>query len=71
MVLVGGIRVLADFPDALGRGEPVDLPAWQAGYLLFASDLADLLVFRPEQKQSTVPAAKPLPFVNRTDSLMA
>jgi WD40 repeat protein len=41
-------RVLADFLDALGRGEPVDLPGWQARYPAFASDLADLLAARQE-----------------------
>jgi WD40 repeat protein len=41
-------RVLADFLDALGRGEPVDLPAWQARYPSFAAELADLLAARRE-----------------------
>jgi WD40 repeat protein len=41
-------RVLADFLDALGRGDRVDLPAWQARYPSFASDLADLLAARQE-----------------------
>src|SRR2546423_1341126 len=35
-------RVLADCLDALGRGEPPDLPAWQARYPAFAAELADL-----------------------------
>jgi WD40 repeat protein len=41
-------RVLADFLDALGRGDAPDLPAWQARYPAFASDLADLLAARQE-----------------------
>jgi WD40 repeat protein len=41
-------RVLADFLDALGRGDAPDLPAWQARYPAFASDLADLLAARRE-----------------------
>ena len=41
-------RVLADFLDALGGGESVDLPAWQARFPSFASDLADLLAARQE-----------------------
>src|SRR5262249_20094954 len=41
-------RVLADFLDALGRGDRVDLPAWQARYPAFAQDLADLLAARRE-----------------------
>jgi WD40 repeat protein len=40
--------VLADFLDALGRGEPPDLHAWQARHPAFASDLADLLAARQE-----------------------
>jgi WD40 repeat protein len=39
-------RVLADFLDALGRGERVDLPAWQARYPAFAAELADLVAAR-------------------------
>jgi WD40 repeat protein/tRNA A-37 threonylcarbamoyl transferase component Bud32 len=41
-------RVLADLLDALGRGDPVDLPAWQARYPSFATDLADLVTARRE-----------------------
>jgi WD40 repeat protein len=41
-------RALADFLDALGRGDRVDLPAWQALYPAFAQDLADLLAARRE-----------------------
>jgi WD40 repeat protein len=39
---------LADLLDALGRGEPVDLPAWQARYPAFAAELADLVAARRE-----------------------
>jgi WD40 repeat protein len=38
--------VLADLLDALGRGERVDLSAWQSRYPQFAAELADLLVVR-------------------------
>jgi serine/threonine-protein kinase len=38
--------VLADFLDALARGDPVDLPAWQSRYPAFAADLAELLAAR-------------------------
>jgi WD40 repeat protein len=41
-------RVLAAFLDALRRGEPADLPAWQARYPAFAAELADLLAARRE-----------------------
>ena len=41
-------RVLADFLDALGRGDRVDLRAWQTRYPSFAGDLADLLAARRE-----------------------
>ena len=41
-------RVLADFLDALGRGDRVDLPAWQARYPAFAAELADLVAARRE-----------------------
>jgi WD40 repeat protein/serine/threonine protein kinase len=41
-------RVLADFLDALGRGDPVDLADWQARYPNFAKDLADLYAARRE-----------------------
>jgi WD40 repeat protein len=41
-------RVLADFLEALGRGDRVDLPAWQARYPTFAAELADLLAARRE-----------------------
>jgi WD40 repeat protein len=41
-------RVLADFLDSVGRGERVDLPAWQARYPSFASELADLVAARQE-----------------------
>jgi serine/threonine-protein kinase len=40
--------VLADFLDAVGRGEKIDLPAWQARYPAFAADLAELLAARRE-----------------------
>ena len=40
--------VLADLLDALGRGDPVDLPAWQARYPSFAAELADLVAARRE-----------------------
>src|SRR5438477_536579 len=39
-------RVLADCLDALGRGDPPDLPAWQARYPAFAAELADLFAAR-------------------------
>jgi WD40 repeat protein len=39
-------RVLADFLDALGRGDLVDLPAWQARHPEFAAELADLVAAR-------------------------
>jgi WD40 repeat protein len=39
-------RVLADFLDALGRGDRVDLLAWQACYPSFATELADLAAAR-------------------------
>jgi WD40 repeat protein len=39
-------RVLADFLDALGRGDPPDLLAWQARYPAFAAELADLFAAR-------------------------
>jgi WD40 repeat protein len=41
-------RVLADFLDALARGDRVDLPAWQARYPAFAAELADLVAARRE-----------------------
>ena len=41
-------RVLADLLDALGRGDRVDLPAWQARYPSFAAELADLFAARRE-----------------------
>jgi WD40 repeat protein len=41
-------RVLAEFLDALRRGDRVDLPAWQARFPAFAVDLADLLAARRE-----------------------
>jgi WD40 repeat protein/serine/threonine protein kinase len=41
-------RVLADFLDTLGRGDRIDLPAWQARYPSFAADLAELLAARRE-----------------------
>jgi WD40 repeat protein len=41
-------RVLADLLDALGRGDPVDLPAWQARHPSFAAELADLVTARRE-----------------------
>src|SRR5919197_2883956 len=41
-------RVLADLLDALGRGEPPDLPAWQARYPAFAAELADLFAAREQ-----------------------
>jgi WD40 repeat protein len=40
--------VLADLLDALGRGDSVDLPAWQARYPSFAAELADLVAARRE-----------------------
>jgi hypothetical protein len=40
--------VLADLLDALGRGDPVDLAAWQARYPSFAAELADLVAARRE-----------------------
>jgi WD40 repeat protein len=39
-------RVLADMLDALGRGDGVDLPAWQARYPTFSAELADLVAAR-------------------------
>jgi eukaryotic-like serine/threonine-protein kinase len=44
----GLLRVLADFLDALERGDRVDLPAWQARYPSFAAELADLFAARQE-----------------------
>jgi WD40 repeat protein len=41
-------RVLADLLDVLGRGGPVDLPAWQARYPAFAAELADLVAARQD-----------------------
>jgi serine/threonine-protein kinase len=41
-------RVLADLLDALGRGDPVDLPAWQARHPAFAAELSDLIAARRE-----------------------
>jgi WD40 repeat protein len=41
-------RVLAELLDALGRGDRVDLPAWQARYPSFASELAGLVAARRE-----------------------
>jgi WD40 repeat protein len=41
-------RALAELLDALGRGDPVDLPAWQARYPAFAAELADLVAARRE-----------------------
>jgi WD40 repeat protein/tRNA A-37 threonylcarbamoyl transferase component Bud32 len=41
-------RVLADFLDALARGDPTDLPSWQARYPAFAGELAQLLAARQE-----------------------
>jgi WD40 repeat protein/tRNA A-37 threonylcarbamoyl transferase component Bud32 len=41
-------RVLAEFLDALGRGDRVDLPDWQARYPAFAAELADLVAARQE-----------------------
>jgi WD40 repeat protein len=35
--------VLADLLDALKRGDPVDLPAWQARYPAFAPELGELV----------------------------
>jgi WD40 repeat protein len=53
--------VLADFLEALGRGDRVDLPAWQARYPTFAAELADLLAARREIGEAlgaeTTPAA--------------
>jgi eukaryotic-like serine/threonine-protein kinase len=40
--------VLADFLDALERGDRVDLPAWQARHHSFAAELADLFSARQE-----------------------
>jgi WD40 repeat protein len=40
--------VLADFLDALGRGDPVDLPAWQARYPSFAAELAEIVAAHRE-----------------------
>jgi WD40 repeat protein len=45
-------RVLADCLDALGRGDPPDLPAWQARYPAFASELADLFAAREEVSEA-------------------
>jgi WD40 repeat protein len=41
-------RVLADFLDASGRGEPADLAAWQARYPEFGAELAELAAARRE-----------------------
>jgi WD40 repeat protein len=53
--------VLADFLDALARGEPVDLATWQSCYPAYAADLADLWAARQEingalRAAETVPA---------------
>src|SRR5919201_1547452 len=53
-------RVLADCLDALGRGEPPDLPAWQARYPAFAAELADLFSARA-QLGAAVRAEHPSP----------
>jgi WD40 repeat protein len=53
-------RVLADFLDALGRGERVDLPAWQARYPAFAAELADLLAARREASAALGKETPPL-----------
>jgi WD40 repeat protein len=57
-------RVLADLLDALGRGDRVDLPAWQARYPSFAAELADLLAARREvcdalHEEATTPVDEP------------
>jgi WD40 repeat protein len=41
-------RVLADILDAFGRGDQVDVLAWQARYPSLASELADLCAARQE-----------------------
>jgi WD40 repeat protein len=52
-------RVLADLLDALGRGDPVDLSAWQARYPCFAAELADLLAAHQEIGEAL--CTRPLP----------
>jgi WD40 repeat protein/tRNA A-37 threonylcarbamoyl transferase component Bud32 len=52
-------RVLADLLDALGRGDRVDLPAWQARYPSFAAELADLFAARQEVGDAL--RAEPIP----------
>ncbi len=57
-------RVLADLLDALGRGDRVDLPAWQARYPSFAAELADLCAARREvcgalHEEATTPVCPP------------
>jgi WD40 repeat protein len=66
-------RVLADFLDALGRGDQVDLPDWQARYPSYAADLADLFVARQEfgdalAGEATTPAAASGPRAGASDA---
>src|SRR5262245_35923931 len=63
-------RVLADLLDALGRGDRVDLPAWQARYPSFAAELGDLLAARREvgralPDEATAPGREPAPALSR------
>jgi WD40 repeat protein len=58
-------RVLADLLDALGRGDRVDLPAWQARYPSFADELADLCAARRDvcdalHEEATTPVDDPV-----------
>jgi WD40 repeat protein len=62
--------VLADFLDALGRGDRVDLPAWQARYPSFAAELADLFAARREvsdalHEEATTPVGEPTADLSR------
>lgn len=66
--------VLANLLDALGRGEPVDLPAWQARYPAFADELADLITARQEVsgalQASHPPKGKEVPEASKVTGLV-
>ena len=52
--------VLADILDAFGRGDQVDLLAWQARYPSFAAELADLCAARQEIGQGLLTETMPV-----------
>jgi WD40 repeat protein len=63
-------RVLADCLDALGRGDPPDLAAWQARYPAFAAELADLFAARAQfgealRAEHPSPGGNPTPVSER------